>query len=44
MAFYIAFLDAKKAVKNRISTVLSNPHVTCDETEEVDKGKLLLIY
>ena len=44
MAFYIAFFDAKKAVKNRISTVPSNPHKTCDETEETDKGKLFLIY
>ena len=43
MAFYIAFFDAKKAVKNRILTVSSNPHETCDATEEADKGKLFLI-
>ena len=40
---YSTFL-CKKAVKNRISTVPSNPYETCDETEEADKEKLFLIH
>ena len=40
IAFYIAFSDAKKAVKNLISTARSNPHETCDESEEVNKGNI----
>ena len=44
IAFYIAFFDAKEAVKYRISTVRSIPHETCDETEEADKGKNFLMY
>ena len=37
--FLYSIFDTKKAVKNRISTVRSNPHETCDETEEEDKRK-----
>ena len=37
---FIAFFDAKKAVKKRISTVRNNPQETCDETKEANKSKI----
>ena len=39
IAVYKHFLDAKKAVKKRISTVRSSPQETCGETEVADEGK-----